>query len=181
MLFNSRGQAFDVFKLLIAAVIAVTLLGILIPIMQNLGIIVISDPVKEAATLVKNNFSYPAQYTEKKGVTFSRNMSLNSKAIASQSEAGLEPEQICLDRGDFANDATTFSPPNTVANITTVTYLGSQLKATIGVLCDDGKSMANAIAANDLTSVATEYTTTCTNLSSSQNTYCLVILRKGVR
>ncbi|HIH33519.1 MAG TPA: hypothetical protein HA227_04700, partial [Candidatus Diapherotrites archaeon] len=48
------GQAFDVFKLLIAAVIAVAMLAILVPILESIGLINISNPSGEAVNLIKS-------------------------------------------------------------------------------------------------------------------------------
>lgn len=176
MNFNSRGQAFDVFKLLIAAVIAVAMLAILFPILQSIGIFVTDDPGKIASDLVSQSRGKPSDYTESKEVVFTpQASSLNAKSIAAQAKQGLDTSQICLSLGDFPEDDSEFSFAD-VSNNVILKFNGSQKRVKIGVVCDDGGSIQQDLVDHGIDSeiVCSEGAPD----SDETQTYCVLVLRK---
>lgn len=174
MRFNSKGQAFDVFKLLIAAVIAIAMLAILLPILQNLGGILGSDPSKEAANLVKTYNKQVSQYGESKEVTFSNGSSLNAKSIAAQSEVGFDTSQICLSKGEFEESADFEIKGSSEEANMILQYSGGSQKAKIGVVCDDGQSISSALEINGLSDITD--LSACSIQETAQK-YCVLLLR----
>ncbi|MDO8647876.1 MAG: hypothetical protein Q7R70_05700 [Candidatus Diapherotrites archaeon] len=175
MRFNSKGQAFDVFKLLIAAVIALAMLAILIPILKIN--ITANDPGKAASDLVKSNYDKYSEYSTSQEVLFNSSASsLNLKSIATQSK-NISATQLCIGMGDFEGSEE-FSLDGTSGNVV-LKYTGtSQKRATIGIICDDAKSLEG-----DLTNQSiTPGTMKCGNgdsepPSESSETYCILIMK----
>jgi len=174
MRFNSKGQAFDVFKLLIAAVIAIAMLAILLPIVKNLLPPGYSDPTSEAENLIKNNIKYPSNYSESKEVVFTTEKNLNAKAIAGAGDV-LNSNQLCLSKGDFEEDQD-FELQEASNNVI-LRYKGSTQRAKIGVICDDGESLSTDLQ-DYAQNVGASYDMTCVGGEpSGAKTYCVLILR----
>ncbi|MBI5553433.1 MAG: hypothetical protein HY917_01700 [Candidatus Diapherotrites archaeon] len=97
---NARGQAFSVFKILIAGIVALAILGILLPLLQGISTPQ-SDPQNIAAELVKGAYTQPGSVqTSSQKAIFDRDKEISAKAIQTK-VPGLLPEQICLLPGKY--------------------------------------------------------------------------------
>ena len=129
---NSKGQAFSTFQLLIAAVVALALLGVLMPIiMKTLGFAQ-GDPISTSKQLLQSQIDNPGtlSYTDSVAFTSSKN-SLAASGISENT--GVTREQIMLlNNGLSEFTATPEGQPANVLKYTRTT------KGTykIGVLCD---------------------------------------------
>ena len=96
---NKKGQSFDVFKLLIAAVIAIVILSVLMSIIGQI-VTPTGKPIDVAGRLISSlrNPWYSVMGSE--SVTFDLGESINRDALSEKS-AGIQPEQICLSAGAF--------------------------------------------------------------------------------
>lgn len=99
---DNRGQAFSAFQLLISAVVAVAILAI---IMSILGLIPrpSQDPTQAVGSVLQNVVNSPGTLLETTSVIFSKNTTIASETLATG--VGLDPSQICLDRGEYENEA----------------------------------------------------------------------------
>ena len=173
MRFNSKGQAFDVFKLLIAAVIALAMLAILMPILQNLIFNQYGKPGEEAANQIKNFYNRPSDYGQSKEVTFNQQSpTLNAEAIASAAQVGLDQSQICMSLGEF-KDSTDFGFSASTRNLI-LKYTGSQKKVKLGIMCDDGANLEQSLADQGLTDLDLK----CIDSGgpSGNQTFCAIVL-----
>lgn len=104
MRMNSKGQAFSTFQLLISAIIALTILVILLSV---LGIIpsffnISQNPAEAMVDKIKEARNKPATPVHGGKVNFtSKNRTVTTEGIASVSDIGLEKEQICLSPGQY--------------------------------------------------------------------------------
>ncbi|MDD5148422.1 MAG: hypothetical protein PHH08_03070 [Candidatus ainarchaeum sp.] len=141
MFFNKKGQAFDVFKLLIAAIIAIAILALLMPILTGIGGGFGSKPSEEAQTALKSIANKPTtSYTTKK-VVFgpSTETSINSKSIAEGSNGLVSAEQVCVSQGDYVDDTANWE---TSSEMAVVKYKASSAKTvTLQVICDRAQDM----------------------------------------
>jgi len=138
---NKKGQAFSTFQLLIAAVVALALLGVLMPIiMKTLGFAQ-GDPISTSKQLLQSQIDNPGtlSYTDSVAFTSSKN-SLAASGISENT--GVTREQIML----LSNDLTEFkaNPDGEPGNV--LSYQKTT-KGTykIGVLCDYSDSIEGAI------------------------------------
>ncbi|MFH1751628.1 MAG: hypothetical protein ABH821_01670, partial [archaeon] len=92
---NEKGQAFSTFKLLIAAVIAIAILTLLMPIIVDLGGFTTIEPDSEASSQLKSYVGRPGRYYLTKDVTFSKEDSMVAKSIA-KGTGIIEQSQICF-------------------------------------------------------------------------------------
>jgi hypothetical protein len=130
--FNQKGQAFDVFKLLIAAVVAGAILLILLQVLNVLPPFQKKDPNNIASENVKsqiNNLGSPITIND---VTFSENAVVSAKTIAQKSGA-LSKEQVCLLVSDKVPNYVNFS--NDSKDV--IIYNGKSTQRTrLVILCD---------------------------------------------
>ncbi|MEM4363912.1 MAG: hypothetical protein QXU92_04020 [Candidatus Diapherotrites archaeon] len=147
MFFGSKrkGQAFDVFKLLIAAVVAGSILLILLQVLGGIDFLNEKDPNKEASNLVKNGVNYIASPQFAKDIRFKENMSMSAKTIASKSE-GLSESQICVLVSDKVPNKTNFTI-NDAQKGKIVQYTGRMTQKTklLGI-CDRGSELEKTIS-----------------------------------
>ena len=128
-----RGQAFEVFRLLIAAVVAGAILMVLLGLIQNL-VTPTTDPQTAAAQLVKKYSRYGGAGSTDM-IDFRKGMAIDPKAIAR--EAYLDPNCV-----EVKTDNTTSSKFNggsgcNGSDVCEYTYnVGT--KARIKVVCDEG-------------------------------------------
>ncbi len=94
-----RGQAFEVFRLLIAAVVAGAILMVLLGMLQNL-ITPTTDPQTAAAQLVKKFATYGG-YGSTDYIQFRKGMAIDAEAIAR--EAYLGKGCVDIDSSDVSN------------------------------------------------------------------------------
>lgn len=99
---NSRGQAFSAFQLLISAVVAVAVLGV---IMTILGIVEppTQDPSGAAVSTLQTLINQPGTLQNTETVIFQKNSTISAEALADQ--VSLTPTQIILDLGVFKDDS----------------------------------------------------------------------------
>ncbi len=139
---DSKGQAFSTFKLLIAAVVAMVILGILlgiVGIIPNLGV---GDPQEEAETLLKKMYTSQGRAMKSSVVTFEKDMSIGARDLALSSRSGLIEEQICLSAGAYG-ESTRF---NEHEEGKVITYTGSApMAAKLGGVCDSRKLLSDTI------------------------------------
>ena len=134
---GSRGQGFDVFKLLIAAVVAGAILLILLQTLQVLPTLGSQGPTDSAANAIKSQINNPGSVKFLDNITFNRGDSLNAKTIASQSK-GLGEDQVCVMLGKNAPNVSNFKATNGKI----ISYNGSFAQKTrLLVLCDRQKEI----------------------------------------
>ena len=99
---NENGQAYSTFKLLIAAIVAMAILAILIPIiMQVLGLIK-ANPTDEATSLLSSLVDSPGNISRTKEVIFEPGAALAASALSSK--INIATDQICMSTGEFESD-----------------------------------------------------------------------------
>ncbi len=100
---NNKGQAYSTFQLLIAAVIAMAILVILIPIIMQVMGIITSDPTDEAKRMLSNAVDNPSalQYTPE--VAFQPGDVLSAQAITERT--GIAKDQVCMGASDFGDES----------------------------------------------------------------------------
>ena len=98
---NKKGQAFSTFQLLIAAVVALALLGVLMPIIMNVLGFAQRDPVSTSKQLLQGQVDNPGTLTYTDSVVFTdKKKSLSSSGISENT--GLSPDQVRFVVGDLA-------------------------------------------------------------------------------
>ncbi|MFH1240231.1 MAG: hypothetical protein V1672_03360 [Candidatus Diapherotrites archaeon] len=99
---NNKGQAYSTFQLLIAAVIAMAILVILIPIIMQVMGIITSDPTDETKRMLSNAVDNPSalQYTPE--VAFEPGDVLAAQAITERT--GIAKDQVCMGALDFGDE-----------------------------------------------------------------------------
>lgn len=139
---DSKGQGFDVFKLLIAAIVAVAILMILMNILNPIPPLTVNEPGKAAVESVKagiNNTGLP-KLTET--VTFSQQTSLNARTIAEQTGA-IGENQVCVIKTQNVPNYRQFSENNGRVLI----FEGSaKQQAKLLVVCDRQNKLDGTIA-----------------------------------
>lgn len=139
---NQKGQAFDVFKLLIAAVVALAILGILFGILRNVIVGVQTEPQQKAIEFVKSSINSVGELKVTDPVTFSAGKSLNARAIAFETRA-LSENQVCVSTGDVSNDEEAFKEE---ADGQIIVYHGKADRAMkLAVLCDYGNKLEDTL------------------------------------
>lgn len=136
---NQSGQAYSVFKLLIAAIIAVAILSILISIIVN-----IIGPGTDVATIAKQEIekqvSLPATLgTSSISASFNARTNLAPDALVGNS--GLTPEQICLHKGDFSGNKALEVRGNTIMQ-----NGPNNLKVKVSVMCHKANALLESLA-----------------------------------
>ena len=170
---GSKGQGFDVFKLLIAAVVAGAILLILLQTLQILPQIGSENPNNSASNAVKSKINEPGLPQFIENVTFNNGDSLNAKTIAQQSKA-LSPEQVCV---LVSNSAPTSTNSNVPSGGVVVAYTGSFSQTTrLLVMCDRASELQVSLAAYGYdTDPYTIDPTDCESFDdSSSSRFCVV-------
>ena len=132
---DRKGQEFDVFKLLISAVVAVVILGLLLSIINSIGIIQGGDPQKEAGSAVKEIMHNNATLKPSSDVTFNnaKNSIINASAISSATSGYIQPNEVCISAGQFKGNSSWAEGEGG----TYLEYKGStQINAIIVATCD---------------------------------------------
>jgi len=166
-----RGQAFDVFKLLIAAVVAIALLAVLLPIIYNIIMIGQNKPTETAVSLVKDSYNKPSLYQSTDNVTFNESDSLNAKTIASSSRI-LTEDQVCVSAGELSGDPNFSDGANGI-----VQYSGKSAKTVkLGIVCDIGKDVLNDFSQYGLD--PSLIPSSCSACTSGNQTCCVILIQK---
>jgi len=154
---NKKGQAFSTFQLLIAAVVALALLGVLMPIiMKTLGFAQ-GDPISTSKQLLQGQIDNPGTLAYTDSVAFTnKKKSLTASGISENT--GLSPDQVRFIVGDLAD--TDFQE---LADNKGINYLKST-KGTykIGIICDYQNNILDSAEAYteipDITAITWEST-----------------------
>ena len=140
---NEKGQAFSVFKLLIAAVVAGAILLILLQTLQVLPNIGSRTPNEVASNAVKSQINEPGLPVIIGNVTFNNGDTLFNKTIAEKSRA-LSTDQVCVAVSDDAPNADSFE----VIDGKTVRYNGSfGQQVRLLVICDRANEIIESLEA----------------------------------
>jgi hypothetical protein len=141
MFLRDDGQSFAVFKLLIAAIIALVILSILLSLLK-IGPFFKPSPVDEIARVIELAKDKRFQVMNSREVIFQPNETITSIAIANTANVGLTADQICLSEGDFI--APSKGKPlfeDVSAGLgKTISYMGNQpIAVTFTVICGTGR------------------------------------------
>ncbi len=100
---NQRGQAYSTFKLLIAAIVALAILMILMPIIGSVLQIFQDDPSDKTIELLNDLYSKPETVKiTPRAVTFTPEYVLSAQGLAER--VPLSKDQICMSLGDFEDN-----------------------------------------------------------------------------
>ncbi|MBN2067566.1 MAG: hypothetical protein JW744_03805 [Candidatus Diapherotrites archaeon] len=134
---DSKGQAYSVFKLLIAAIIAVAMLYIL---MSIIGLIVPpgNDVQNYAKQMIQKQKDLLGAMDTSPAVSFNAGTSLATKALVGNS--GLTSDQICIHKGDFATNQNLSLAGNSIVNGGT-----SNLSVKARVVCDHSNNLVQTV------------------------------------
>ncbi|VVB99289.1 Uncharacterised protein [uncultured archaeon] len=170
-MFGEKGQSFDVFKLLISAVVAIAILVLLMNVLNIVPGIGSEEPEKIAEDLIKSK-STQIGSPGYNNVTFKNGHSLSAKTLSLKSD-GLSDAQICVLISDSTPNRESFTElsPGKV-----VQYNGqSPQKARLVVLCDREKDIVDTLTTYGLSSSAFGVSTSACNLNlSNTQKYCIV-------
>jgi hypothetical protein len=125
---NQRGQASSVFNLLIAAIVAISILGVLLGIIKIPGFD--KKPDKEAQSVLKQAIStrYTSQISA--DVQWPKNTAITALSL-SEAAGEIDDTHICVTAGDFISDTA-----NWVSDGKSVEYKGPQaVKSKIAAYC----------------------------------------------
>jgi len=100
---DSRGQAYSTFQLLIAAVVAMAILAILIPIIMQVMGLITANPTDETRSLLGSLIDAPGSLRTTKVVSFSPGTDISGSSLAEK--VALGKNQICMSTGEFPTDA----------------------------------------------------------------------------
>jgi hypothetical protein len=137
---DNKAQAFSVFWLLVAAIVAAVILVLLLNTMGVLNLSRGTDPTEGAARIVMKTLDKEGMLDEAK-VLFTPNTTVTSVGIAGRAKANLSAKQICISAGMFKNATKSYfkeSPDKTL-----LSYTGaSPLQIRIVGFCADGWALA---------------------------------------
>ncbi len=102
MSLDNRGQAYSTFKLLIAAIVALAILMILMPIIGSVLQIFQNDPQDKTIELLNDLYAKPEAIKTTDEVSFSPDYVLSAAALSQR--VPLSSEQICMSLGDFKDN-----------------------------------------------------------------------------
>ncbi len=176
---NERGQAFSAFKLLIAAIIAMAILGILMTVINSIGQIgTEADPTEQAAELV-GELRDRGGYEKSDVVTFGADKkTMRSSEIIAAAEVGMAPDQICLSLGDFSEtDDFEAGQENGSPQLIAFNRGGSR-DVELSVLCNAGDLIeADIEEIGEYEGLEEEWTDDC-DFEGRDEMCCLIALRK---
>jgi len=188
---NQKGQAFDTFKLLIAAIIAIAILGILLSILNIVQFPWQSDPTKETINSISTALSsYATAQTTTKVVFNSSKDTLTNAAIARGGSLSIGEDQICLVKGYYGDSDSVFRyVSGNEGKAIELSNKGSSREVRISVLCDSGRDNIES----DLQLIPSVQTDaekgdglgvcdnvpTCQSGTGSTEPCCIVVLRSG--
>ena len=99
---NENGQAYSTFKLLIAAIVAMAILAILIPIILQVLNIIKNDPTTQVTTVLNDLVDKPGTLRHTEEVVFRPEDSLAGATL--EAKLPLSKNQICMSLGEFDED-----------------------------------------------------------------------------
>lgn len=175
---QEKGQAYSVFKLLIAAIVAMAILGILVPIIMQVMGIITKDPIAETKTLISDLVNNPGTLRHTDAVTFQPNTALSADSLVEKTP--LSPEQVCFSKGAF-EDTEFFQEIGSPVDKLLYTG-GSDRTVKIAVLCQRGlgkleEDMDAYATAQDAEYLRAALLESCECAEATQ-TCCAVILER---
>ena len=99
---NQSGQAYSSFRLLIAAIVAVAILGILVTIIMSAMGFITANPLSETKSLLSELVGSPGALKHTPEVVFKPDDVLAASALAERLPIG--KDQICMSTGQFEED-----------------------------------------------------------------------------
>lgn len=166
---TKKGQASSTFQLLIAAVVALAILGVLLNI---LGVLpgLNKDPTKTTKTLLTDQINNPGAESCTDPVTFTRSKStLSAEGITVNT--GIEMTQVYFDNPETISN---FDPKDSILRY----GASGSKKVMMCIVCSSDKStLDQAIEANQKTDPPDNFKTQPTELSSGE-TVCVIYPRK---
>ncbi len=169
---NSTGQAYSVFKLLIAAIVALAILAILIPIITNI-VIPGNDIQTVSKQMIQEMSPMPGALKTSDPVIFKTGSNLAPSALAGSS--GLAGDQICVHKGDFEDNDALSIQGSTIMNNSI-----SDIQVKVSVTCNASNQMIDSLEemglASDFDGDAGECSCPLDNSNASQKC-CVVILK----
>jgi len=181
---DEKGQEFSVFKLLISAVIAVVILGLLLSIINSIGLISGAEPQKEAGNTVKAIMRDNATIKASTEVTFdNKNRIINASGISSASGGVLQPNEVCISAGQFTGNTSWV----TGEGGSFLEYKGSSaINAVVIAACDNvatindtyGGDVSESKSSNFGSSIGTDWFNDCACVSDSEAARCCFVAVK---
>ena len=183
---GQKGQQFEVFKLLIAAVVAVVILTLLLTIIGRINIFGQGNPQDEAGKIVDALTPTNGVSRTSEQVIFKTNDGISDRGIASKTRGTLSEEQICVLPGDFADQVPEKFQYN--GNGKSVVYVGtSQQSAEVIAICDTGSEIANYRGGNyfeeytGTDGISESWVSDCRCLQSDFRQKCCIVALKKFR
>lgn len=168
---DQKGQTFDVFKLLISAVIAIAILVILMNILGGIPGIGSDNPEKLAEDTVKGKLNAIGSPGFVSKVIFKKDDAISARSIALKSEA-LSEDQVCVTVSDSTPNKKSFedTAPGKI-----ITYTGEgQQQTRLMVLCDRESDIDETIKNYKYDTKLGLTMSRCTVSSSGSQKYCIV-------
>ena len=166
---NQEGQAFDVFKLLIAAVIAIAILSLLMPIIGTIMGIFKNDPTEKAKAMLTDLYNKRSTPKETVEVTFDTSTPVISKEAVTVNTS-LSPDQVCFSLGDYASASGEWD-----ASATKLRHVGpTGRNVRLGIECSLGIDALEADIDADFDGATLESDCACTN----EDPCCAIVLRR---
>ena len=172
MRLNSVGQGSSVFQLLIAAVVALAILGVLLQVLNIINPDVGAEPSKVAVDRLKDAYGQPGTLKTSAKVTFRASTDpLNAGGIA-KSSGVTSPQNVCISVGDFEGT----EKFNTEVSGKTIKYKGNGSQpAQISVLCDHSAEIEQTL--DDYGAGYSDWLQGCEFESNLNETVCIIALR----
>ncbi len=99
---NTKGQAYSTFKLLIAAIVAMAILAILIPIIMQVMGLITASPLNETKSLLSDLVGSPGALKHTPEVVFEPDDVLAASALTER--LPISKDQLCMSTGQFEED-----------------------------------------------------------------------------
>ena len=186
---DSRGQAYSTFQLLIAAVVAMAILAILIPIIMQVMGLITANPTDETRSLLGSLIDAPGSMRTTKVVSFTPGADLSGGNLAEKVSLG--KSQICMSTGEFDRGFECLGCDTTDASQQRLIYTGTtNMTAKIAVVCnkwvvDNGSVVEDGGLAADLTDHklddigGTSILEACTNICKENIKCCAIVLKRA--
>jgi len=182
---DQRGQAYSTFKLLIAAIVAMAMLAILIPIiMQAMGWLT-NSPLNETKSLISDLVGSPGAVKHTPEVAFKPDEVLPASALVER--LPISADQICMSTGQFEEDTSNgFECLDCDGTNQRLIYHGkSNRTAKIAIVCNvnvnELKLDIEAYGLDDLggTSITDACDASCGEGASSKGKCCAIVLKRS--
>lgn len=181
---NQNGQAYSTFKLLIAAIVAMAILAILIPIIMQVMGLIKADPLDETKKLLSDLESNSGTLKHTQEVVFEPDGVLAGSSL--EDGVPLSKDQICMSTGAFKEDTDSgfecIGCGDSSANQHRIRFNGnSERTAKIAVVCNDKLALMNDIDVYGLDEgeASVNITASCEALCAANAKCCAVVLKRS--